>query len=125
MARRIAFCHIDSLSCLPALNALFDELGDEIGLVLSSKRFGSKHGSFWQQATAGFRRFGIPLNLWLGFDLMSVPVVAFFGRLLGPSLATLPALARRHGAQFIETPTSILPQRAPPCRPTRPTSSSP
>ena len=36
MARRIAFCHIDSLSCLPALNALFDELGGEIGLVLSA-----------------------------------------------------------------------------------------
>ena len=101
MARRIAFCHIDSLSCLPALNALFAELGGEIGLVLSSKRFGSKHGSFWQQATAGFRRFGIPLNVWLGFDLMSVPVVAFFSHLLRPSLATLPTLARRHGAQFI------------------------
>ena len=104
MARRIAFCHIDSLSCLPALNALFAELGGEIGLVLSSKRFGSKHGSFWQQATAGFRRFGIPLNLWLGFDLMSVPVVAFFSHLLRPSLATLPTLAHRHGAQFIATP---------------------
>ena len=107
MTRKIAFCHIDSLCCLPALNALFAELGGEIGLVLSSKRFGSKHGSFWQQATAGFRRFGIALNLWLGFDLVSVPIVAFFARLLTPSLATLPELARRHGAQFVETPTSI------------------
>jgi folate-dependent phosphoribosylglycinamide formyltransferase PurN len=102
--RKIAFCHIDSLCCLPALNALFAELGDEIGLVLSSKRFGSRHGSFWQQATAGFRRFGIPLNLWLGFDLISVAVVGVFARLLRPSMATLPELARRHGATFIETP---------------------
>jgi folate-dependent phosphoribosylglycinamide formyltransferase PurN len=102
--RKIAFCHIDSLTCLPALNTLFAELDGEIGLVLSSKRFGSTHGSFWQQATHGFRRFGVPLNVWLGFDLISVPIVAFFSRLLGPSLATLPALAKRHGARFIETP---------------------
>jgi len=101
--RKIAFCHIDSLCCLPALNVLFAELGGEIGLVLSSKRFGSRHGSFWQQATAGFRRYGVALNLWLGFDLMSVPIVAFFARLLRPSLATLPGLARRHGARFVET----------------------
>ena len=103
MTRKIAFCHIDSLACLPALNALFAELGGEIGLVLSSRRFGSKHGNFWQQATAGFRRYGIALNLWLGFDLVSVPIVAFFARLLRPSLATLPELARRHGARFVET----------------------
>jgi folate-dependent phosphoribosylglycinamide formyltransferase PurN len=103
VTRKIAFCHIDSLSCLPALNMLFAELGGEIGLVLSSKRFGSRHGSFWQQATAGFRRYGIALNLWLGFDLVSVPIVAFFARLLRPSLATLPELARQHGARFVET----------------------
>ncbi len=103
MQRKIVFCHIDSLTCLPAINALFDELGGEIGLVLSSKRFGSKHGTFWQQATAGFRRFGIPLNIWLGFDLISVAVVGLLGRLLRPSLATLPELARRHGGRFIET----------------------
>lgn len=104
MPRKIAFCHIDSLTCLPALNALFAELGDEIGLVLSSKRFGSKYGGFWHQATHGFRRFGIRLNVWLGFNLISVSVVAFFARPFSPSLATLPALARRHGATFIETP---------------------
>jgi folate-dependent phosphoribosylglycinamide formyltransferase PurN len=102
--RKIAFCHIDSLTCLPALNTLFAELGDEIGLVLSSKRFGSKHGNFWHQATHGFRRYGIPLNIWLGFDLISVPIIAFFGRRLRPSLATLPELARRHGARLVETP---------------------
>lgn len=104
MTRKIAFCHIDSLACLPALNALFAELGGEIGLVLSSKRFSSRHGGFWQQATAGFRRFGIPLNVWLGFDLISVPVVGMLARLLKPSLATLPELARWHSARFIETP---------------------
>ena len=107
--RTIVFCHIDSLCCLPALNAMFAELGNDIGLVLSSRRFGSSHGTFWEQTTAGFRRFGIPLNLWLGFDLISVPIVAYFARWISrvtrrtPALATLPELARRHNARFVET----------------------
>jgi methionyl-tRNA formyltransferase len=108
--RTIVICHIDSLCCLPALNAAFEEFGNDIALVLSSRRFGSRHGTFWEQTTAGFRRFGIPLNLWLGFDLISVPIVAYFARWLSlvtrrtPSLATLPELARRHNARLIETP---------------------
>ena len=108
--RTIMICHIDSLCCLPALNAAFEEFGNDIALVLSSRRFGSRHGTFWEQTTAGFRRFGIPLNLWLGFDLISVPIVAYFARWLSlvtrrtPSLATLPELARRHDARLIETP---------------------
>ncbi|WP_439609961.1 formyltransferase family protein [Reyranella sp.] len=107
--RTIVFCHIDSLCCLPALNAVFAEFGNDIGLVLSSRRFGSSHGTFWEQTTAGFRRFGIPLNLWLGFDLISVPIVAFFARWLSrvtgrpPALATMPELARHYGARFVET----------------------
>lgn len=104
MPRKIAFCHIDSLTCLPALNLLFGEIGGDVGLVLSSRRFGSRHGSFWQQTTHGFRRYGMPLNIWLGFDLVSVPIVAFFARLFAPALATLPELARRHGARLVETP---------------------
>lgn len=108
--RTIVLCHIDSLCCLPALNAVFAEFGNDIALVLSSRRFGSRHGTFREQATAGFRRFGTPLNLWLGFDLISVRIVAPFARLLSlitrrtPALSTLPELARRHGARFIETP---------------------
>ena len=108
--RTIVVCHIDSLCCLPALNAVFAEFGNDIGLVLSSRRFGSRHGTFWEQTTAGFRRYGIPLNLWLGFDLISVPIVAFFARWLSlvtrrpPTLATLPELARRHNARLVETP---------------------
>jgi folate-dependent phosphoribosylglycinamide formyltransferase PurN len=108
-ARTIVFCHIDSLCCLPALNTVFAQFGNDIGLVLSSRRFGSAHGTFWEQATAGFRRFGVPLNLWLGFDLISVPIVGWFARWVSlvtrrpPALATLPELARRHGARFVET----------------------
>jgi folate-dependent phosphoribosylglycinamide formyltransferase PurN len=109
-ARTIVICHIDSLCCLPALNAVFEAFGNDIALVLSSRRFGSRHGTFWEQATAGFRRYGIPLNLWLGFDLISVRIVAYFARWLSlvtrrtPALATLPELARRHNARLVETP---------------------
>ncbi len=117
--RTIVLCHIDSLCCLPALNAVFAEFGDDIGLVLSSRRFGSRHGTFWEQTTAGFRRFGIPLNLWLGFDLVSVPIVAYFARWL--SLVTRrPRHWRRcpswRGAMVrgsSKHPTSIPPRRLP------------
>lgn len=89
---------------------MFEAFGNDIALVLSSRRFGSRHGTFWEQATAGFRRYGIPLNLWLGFDLISVRIVAYFARWLSlvtrrtPALATLPELARRHNARLVETP---------------------
>lgn len=108
--RTIVICHIDSLCCLPALNAVFEAFGNDIALVLSSRRFGSRHGTFWEQTTAGFRRYGIPLNLWLGFDLISVRIVAYFARWLSlvtrrpPAIATLPELARRHNARLVETP---------------------
>ena len=111
MTRKIAFCHIDSLCCLPALNALFAELGDEIGLVLSSKRFGSKHGSFWQQATAGFRRYGSRAQLWLGFDLVSVPIVALF-RAPAQAVPRDTAASWRGGTahDLSRPPTSIPPE---------------
>lgn len=106
---RIAFCHIGNLTCLPALNTVFGELGDDIGLVLSSRRFGSKHGSFWRQAVEGFRRSGVPLNVWLGFEMISVSVLALLRRWISavggrpPALATLQELARRHNARLVET----------------------
>jgi folate-dependent phosphoribosylglycinamide formyltransferase PurN len=106
---KIVLCHLDSLTALPALNLVFAELGDQIGLVLSSKRFGSKHGGFWRQAITSVRRYGIGLTLWLGFDLISVGIVARFARLIAfgrdrpPALSTLTGLAVQYGAQLIET----------------------
>ena len=106
---RIVFCHIGSLSCLPALNLVFAELGDRIGLVLSSEVFAPRHGGFLRQTLESVRRMGMPLTLWFGFDLVSVKVVSRLARWIGfvirrpPALATLDALAARHGAQLIPT----------------------
>jgi folate-dependent phosphoribosylglycinamide formyltransferase PurN len=106
---KIVLCHLDGLTGLPALNLVFSELGDRVGLVISSKRFGSRHGSFWRQAIANIRRNGVRLTLWMGFDLIAVTVVAHLARLITlatgrpPALATLADLAVRHGAQFIKT----------------------
>jgi folate-dependent phosphoribosylglycinamide formyltransferase PurN len=109
---KIVFCHLDSLSCLPALNLVFSELGDRIGLVVSSRRFGSKHGSFWQQTARSIRDVGWRLTLWFGFDLISVQVVSRIARPLAfitrrrPALGTLADLAERCGARLVEA-TSI------------------
>lgn len=110
--QRIAFCHLESLTCLPALNRLFAAHGDRIGLVLVSRRFDTAHGGFFAQLTASVRKSGVGMTFWLGFDLIAAQVVAGpagkAARLLfclggRPALETLPALARRHGAMVVET----------------------
>lgn len=50
---RIDLCHLDSLTCLPALSLVFAELGDRSGLVLSSRRFELKHGGYSREACTG------------------------------------------------------------------------
>ena len=104
--QRIVLCHLESLTCLPALNRVFDSFGDRIGLVLVSRRFDTAHGGFFDQLVASVRKSGVRMTFWLGFDLISAQVVAVVARLLGfmgrPALETLPALARRHGAVLVE-----------------------
>ena len=106
---KIVLCHLDSLTSLPALNLVYSEFGDEIGLVLCSRRFGSKHGGFWQQTTASVRRYGLRLTLWLGFDLIAPSIVGSIAGLIAlctgrpPALQTLPRLAASHRSQFVES----------------------
>ena len=107
--QRIAFCHLESLTCLPAINRLFSDLGDRIGLVVVSRRFGPKHGNMLQQFVANVRRSGLPMTLALGFDLVSAQIVARIALGLAlitrrrPFLETLPELARRSGANLVRT----------------------
>lgn len=105
--QRIVLCHLESLTCVPALNRIFDSFGDRIDLVLISRRFDTAHGGFFDQLAASVRKSGIRMTFWLGFDLISAQVVAVVARLLRflgrPALETLPALARRHGATLVET----------------------
>lgn len=105
--QRIAFCHLESLTCLPALNRVFETCGDRIGLVLVSRRFDTAHGGFFDQLAASIRKSGVRMTFWLGFDLISAQVVAGVSRLLRfagrPKFETLPALASRHGAVLVET----------------------
>ena len=105
---RIALCHLDSLVCLPGLNVLFGEIGEEIGLVILSRRFGSKHGGLFTQLRRGVRRSGWRLTLWLGFDIVSAQIVAAIAAMTAPlfgrerRLHSLRSLASRHGARVIE-----------------------
>lgn len=106
---RVALCHLESLVSLPALNALFAELGDQIGLIILSNRFGGKHGGAFRQLLKGIRRSGLRMTLWLGFDIIAArsvwrsahAVKWLIGRT--PTLQTVRDLAERYGASVLET----------------------
>lgn len=105
---RLALCHLESLVGLPALNILFNDLGQQIDLVLISSRFGGKHGGAVSQLVKGSRRWGLRLTLWLGLDIILAQLAdrldrasAFLGR--QPRLRTVRALAREYGAVLIPT----------------------
>jgi methionyl-tRNA formyltransferase len=106
---RIAVCHLESLTCLPAVNALFSDLGDQIGLVILSRRFSSKHGGLLRQFIDNTKRSGLKLTFWLGFDIIAAQVVSPISRLLTvilgrrPSLQPVRVLAERYGAKIIES----------------------
>jgi hypothetical protein len=103
---RIALYHLESLVCLPAINALFGAVGDQISLVVLSNRFGGRHGGMARQLLKGIRRSGLRLTLWLGFDIVAAQWTATIARMLGvgrAELLSVRALAARHGAQVVET----------------------
>jgi folate-dependent phosphoribosylglycinamide formyltransferase PurN len=106
---RIALCHLESLVGLPALNALFTEVGGQIELIILSNRFGGKRGGALRQLVSGVKRSGLRMTLWLGFDIVAAQMawrVARMVRLLtgrAPTLETIRDLAARHGAPIFET----------------------
>lgn len=110
---RIALCHLDSLVCLPGLNVLFAEMGDQIGLVILSRRFGPRHGGVFTQLRRGLRRSGWRMTLWLGFDIVSAQIASAIAAMTAPlftaplfdrerPLASVRSLAAGHGANMIE-----------------------
>jgi methionyl-tRNA formyltransferase len=103
---RMALCHLESLVCLPAINALFGAVGDQISLVVLSNRFGGQHGGLGRQLLKSVRRSGLRMTLWLGFDILAAQTIASIAGALGvrrPALLSIRALARRHAAQIVET----------------------
>jgi hypothetical protein len=74
---RIVVLHLDSLCCLPAMNALFEALGDRIVLVVSSDRFAGARG-FLRQLRRNVTHSGVRMTLALGFDIVALRISAFF-----------------------------------------------
>jgi folate-dependent phosphoribosylglycinamide formyltransferase PurN len=110
---RIALCHLDSLVCLPGLNILFAEMGEQIGLVVLSRRFGPRHGGMFAQLRRGLRRSGWRMTLWLGFDIVSAQIASAIAAMTAPlftapllgrerKLRSIRSLAARYGARVIE-----------------------
>jgi folate-dependent phosphoribosylglycinamide formyltransferase PurN len=105
---RIAFCHLESLVCLPAVNRLFSDMGGSIGLVIVSNRFGSRNGGLFRQLIASIRRSGIRLTLWLGFDIIAAQIAGRVGEWIGrpprcPQLAGVRLLAKNHNAVVLDS----------------------
>jgi folate-dependent phosphoribosylglycinamide formyltransferase PurN len=103
---RIVLCHLESLVCLPAINALFGAVGDQISLVVLSNRFGGRHGGLARQLSNTVRRSGLRMTLWLGFDILAAQTISSIAGTSGvrrPALLSIRALARRHAAEVIET----------------------
>jgi hypothetical protein len=107
--RRIALFHLDSLCCLPALDCLFAGLGNRIGLVISSDRFGGRAGGLWRQVWANFSRCGVRFTFAMGFEILAPRVTAVLAWplrvLLGRRLVfrTLAEHARQAGASYLKS----------------------
>ncbi|KAF0137717.1 MAG: methionyl-tRNA formyltransferase [Xanthobacteraceae bacterium] len=105
---RIALCHLESLVCLPGLNVLFGEMGEQIGLVILSRRFGARYGGLFTQLRRGIRRSGWRMTVWLGFDIVSAQIMSAVASATAPILGresplqSVRALASRHGAKVVE-----------------------
>lgn len=74
---RIVVLHLDSLCCLPAMNALFEALGGRIVLLVSSDRFAGPRG-FLRQLRRNVTRSGVRMTVALGFDIVALRISAFF-----------------------------------------------
>lgn len=122
--RRIVFCHLESVAGLPALNEVFETLGDRIGLVLVSHRFGGKHGGVFRQWIRGVRRSGLRLTLWLGFDIVCARALGVVARARGRDgterLRTVRESAARHGARLLEVDDVNAPETVAAVREYRP-----
>lgn len=69
--------HLDSLCCLPAMNALFAALDGRILLLVSSDRFAGVAG-FLREFRRNVARSGWRMTLALGFDIVALHIAAFF-----------------------------------------------
>jgi hypothetical protein len=107
---RIVVLHLDSLCCLPAMNSLFEALGDRIVLVVSSDRFAGARG-FLRQLRRNVTHCGIRMTVALGFDIVALRISAFFapamrllaarrGRRQSRCWRSLPELAAGVGAAW-------------------------
>jgi folate-dependent phosphoribosylglycinamide formyltransferase PurN len=106
---RVALCHLESLVCLPAIDRLFGQMDNRIGLVILSNRFASRHGGLLRQFMTNVRRSGFSLTLWLGFDIVAAQLVGCLGagaeRLTGrqPRFGSVRMHASARGATVLET----------------------
>lgn len=83
-------------------------MGEQIGLVVLSRRFGGRHGGLFTQLWRGIRRSGWRMTMWLGFDIVAAQIVSAVASATAPILGrerplqSVRALALHQGAEVIE-----------------------
>ncbi len=113
---RIVLCNLESLSSAAGINRLFEALDGRIAVVIASRRYGGKYGSFFGQLRRNLRRSGLRFVLYLGLQLVChyplLYAVQAWDRLRGRPLRrrTLRQLARRHNALYIAAREPNAPQ---------------
>jgi methionyl-tRNA formyltransferase len=99
---RIVVLHLDSLCCLPAMNALFEALGGRIVLVVSSDRFAGARG-FLRQLRRNVTHSGVRMTVALGFDIVALRISAFFA----PAMRLLVARRGRRQSRCWRSPPEL------------------
>ena len=107
---RIVVLHLDSLCCLPAMNALFAALGGRIVLVVSSDRFAGARG-FLRQLRRNVMHSGVRMTVALGFDIVALRISAFFA----PAMRLLAGWRRRRQDRCWRSPRELAAGVGAPC----------
>lgn len=67
---RIVLCTLDSLYSGVALHELIKAFPERVVLIVASKRYGGKYGSFWKQLTRNWKRGGFAFVTYLSFHFV-------------------------------------------------------
>lgn len=71
----IALFNIECSASMPAMQRILEQHRDSIRLVVTTERYGEKHGSFFKQAIDNYRRSGFRFLLYLGYSFVTCFVV--------------------------------------------------
>lgn len=106
---RIVVFNLDSLYSGVALHEFFERYKGRIVLIVASKRYGKKYGSFLKQFFRNFKKSGWDFVNYLSFHLIWYHAMAMIAAIIKktvgaqPKVFRLPDLAKRYGIPLVYT----------------------